>query len=215
VPTDRISARIFDGVASCSGRIYYEKPVQYLFELTLQDADLSRMALELSGGAPSLNLNGQLSASAEISGQGGRKDTLKGFGKLALRNADIYESPVMIQLLQILSIHKPQKNAFSACDVEFRLIGNNASLDSVHFLGGPFSLAGNGEMRLDTKVVDMILSARIARGSFPLLSDFLGGAGDQITKIRIDGPLTGGGPRVTQIPLPGLRNVLEQIQHQE
>lgn len=212
--TDVITARLFDGDIACKGWIDASDTIAYRVQIHLRNADIREAVRELSPGTRA-KVQGRLSASSEFWGVGGNRETLGGYGKVTLRDADIYELPQMMQILQILSIRSPQKGAFTSSDIDFRLIGNNVILDSVHLDGNLFNLRGKGEMRLDSMSVNMQLRARLGnrRSQIPVVSDILGGAGDQITQIRVEGKLTGNGPHVSQEALPGVKKWIDKFQN--
>jgi len=214
-----VSASVFDGTAYCRGGILLgPKTVSYDVQMDLIDGGLSQFFRDYriaapSGGLTRKNVSGLITASAKISGEGRNTDTLRGDGFIALRNATIYETPTMIKLLQILSVQEPSNNAFSSGDVRFRIQGKKMLLNSVIFQGDAFSLEGNGDLQWDTnRKINLILHPKLGnpRNRIPILSDLIGGAGEQLNAIHVEGSL--GNPDVIRIPLPGMRNAIEQIQ---
>ena len=58
----------------------------------------------------------------------------------------MYELPVMISLLKILSIRPPDQNAFSDATIDYRIEGEHIYFDRIDFHGDAISLRGKGEM---------------------------------------------------------------------
>ena len=92
------------------------------------------------------NLRGRISGNVELHGFGHNRTALGGSGSLHLRDANIYELPVMISMLKILSIKAPDPNAFSQSDIDFRIEGEHVYFDKLDFKGDAISLLGKGEM---------------------------------------------------------------------
>ncbi len=216
-----ISASVFDGAAYCRGRILFgPKTASYNVQMDLIEAGLapfvrdfrSAASPEKSGPLTRKNVSGLITASARISGEGKNTDTISGEGFITLRNAVLYETPTMIKLLQILSIQEPSDNAFSSSDVKFRIQGKKMLLNSVVFQGDAFSLEGSGDLQWDAnRKINLILRPKLgnAKSRIPII-DLVGGAGEQFNAVHVEGPLSD--PDVIRIPLPGVRNALEQIQ---
>ena len=86
----------------------------YAFNATLVDADLARCVREVA--TERHNLRGRILATADLKGSGRTRNTLSGGGAIRLSDADVYQLPVMVSLLKILSIRPPDQNAFSDAD---------------------------------------------------------------------------------------------------
>ena len=90
-------------------------------------------------------------AAASISTAGPQPQGLGGRGTVDLRNADVYELPVMIAMLKILSIRPPDQKAFSKSDADFRIQGEHIYFDKIDFTGDAISLLGKGEMNFQSE----------------------------------------------------------------
>jgi hypothetical protein len=176
------------------------------FELnaTLSDADLRRLAQQWVPGRQ--NLTGTMLASVSLRGQGRSLNALGGHGSVQLRNADIYELPVMIAMLKILSVRSPDRTAFSESHADFVVQGPHLYFDPITFTGDAVSLEGKGEMDFQA-VLHLQFRARLGRNqlNLPLIKDVLGGASEQIMTIHVDGPLQD--PVTTKVAFPALRQL--------
>ena len=125
---------------------------------------------------------------------------------MQLRNADIYELPVMIAMLKILSVRGPDRTAFSEGRTNFVVQGPHLYFDPITFTGDAISLEGKGEMDFQT-ILHLQFHARLGRNEskVPLIKDFLGGASEQIMTIHVDGPLQD--PVTRKVAFPGLRQL--------
>ncbi len=199
-----LTAQLFGG--TLYGNAWVDLGTSQRFELnaTLSDADLGRLAQQLVPGRQ--NLAGAIQASISLRGQGRSLNALGGHGSVQLRNADIYELPVMIALLKILSVRSPDRTAFSESHTDFVVQGPHLYFDPITFTGNAVSLEGKGEMDFQT-VLHLQFRARLGRNelNLPLIKDVLGGASEQIMTIHIDGPLQN--PVTERVAFPGLRQL--------
>ena len=101
-----------------------------------------------------------LAATWNCDGFGHNRTALGGNGSLHLHDANIYELPVMISMLKILSIKAPDPNAFSQSDIDFRIEGEHVYFDKLDFKGDAISLLGKGEMDFQGDT-HMVLAATV------------------------------------------------------
>jgi hypothetical protein len=199
-----LTAQLFGG--TLYGNAWIDLGTSQRFELnaTLSDANLSRLAQQWVPGRQ--NVAGTMQASISLRGQGRSLNALGGHGSVQLRNADIYELPVMIAMLKILSVRSPDRKAFSESRMDFVVQGPHLYFDPITFTGDAISLEGKGEMDFQT-VLHLQFHARLGRNelNLPLIKDLLGGASEQIMMIHIDGPLQD--PVTTKVAFPGLRQL--------
>lgn len=213
--TRPIAGRLFGGTVFGSGLVVMNNGVSYSIHTDLVGASLAQIAQELEPNAR--RIAGTINCRSSLWGEGYKMETLGGKGTIELRNADIYEAPGMVRLLRELSIREidPNAGAFSSSDIDFRIQGHRVVLNSIIFEGGVFSLTGSGEMRIDNREVNLIMKTRLGnrRTQIPVISDILGGAGDQIIQLNVQGPITD--PTVSRVALPEIRKAIQQIQGEE
>lgn len=203
-----VSGQVFGGTLYGDGWIMLGATPRYRFRTRLFQADLTQTAQEVLAGRQ--NLRGNVYATAEIWGEGQSLNALGGRGHVRLRDADIYELPVMIALLKLLSVREPDSSAFSEADIDFVIEGSHIYLNPIQFRGDVISLVGRGEMDFHARV-DLTFGTRLGRGqlNLPLLREILGGAGDQIVVLHVEGPAHH--PQVWREPLPAVNKVLQQL----
>ncbi len=149
-PPRSISANLFGGMIYGDGRVALGAEPRYGLSATLAHADLARLAQEFMDGKQ--RLQGKIMANIELHGIGTSRNAMSGRGSVALSDADIYELPVMISLLKILSIRAPDRNAFSTASMDYRIEGEHIYLDRIDFNGDAISLRGKGEMDFQSNV---------------------------------------------------------------
>ena len=204
-----ISADLFGGKISGDGQVSLGVEPVYHLNAVLTHADLARMALEVIDGKQ--RLQGNIWAKINLDGVGTNRNALSGRGSLALSDADIYELPVMISLLKILSIRAPDRNAFSTASMDYHIEGEHIYLDRINFNGDAISLQGSGELDFQSNV-KMNFSTRVGRGEFdlPIIKQVFRGASEQILQIYVGGTLQN--PDIRKEAFPAVNQALQQLQ---
>ncbi len=204
-----VTAELFGGTTVLNAWVALGDVPRYEAHVELADADLAQAARDMIPGQQTLH--GKISATADLRGAGRNLNTLGGRGRMALRDANIYELPLMIALLKILRIQPPDTNAFSSSNISFRVEGNHVYLDPITFSGDAISLEGSGEMDFQT-AIRLTFRAILGRTEerLPLIGDILGGASEQIMLIHVAGTLQD--PQVSNEPFPAVNQALQQLQ---
>lgn len=205
----RITGRLFGGVLRADGWVTFGPEPRYALAAELVDGDLARCAQEVLAGRQ--DLRGAIRASVKLRGRGWTTNGLTGHGTIRLSEADVYELPVMVSLLKLLSIRRPDKNAFSHADVDFRIEGEHFYFDRIDFTGDAVSLLGKGEMDFQ-RAVALRFHAVVGRAQkkVPVLSDLFAGASKQIMVIQVTGTLDD--PVVKRQPFPAVNQAITLLQ---
>ena len=211
VPRRPISASVFHGAATLSGSITPSPSQAYRMEFRLQDGNLDEAVRDLDEHAEILP--GQVSLFANVQGEGKNWDTAKGSGGLAIKNASLYQLPLMLQILKSFSINESDSSGFNTAFVDYQIYGTKLKLDRVLLEGSSVTLFGDGYLTLegDQPQIDLTLSSRFGqvRDQLPLVSDVLGSAGDQIAQIKVEGPLSDASIR--RDSFPGIKKAVWSI----
>ncbi|HJT31384.1 MAG TPA: AsmA-like C-terminal region-containing protein [Pirellulales bacterium] len=184
----RVTAKLYGGALLAEGRVTLAEQPRYSFYASLSGADLARFAQEAVAGRQ--KLTGQVAAEVDLHGAGRGLHNLEGRGVVRLRNAELYELPVMVALLKPLSGRLPDTTAFNTADVGFHLQGEHIYLNRIECNGDAVSLRGRGQMGLD-RSIQLSFYALVGRGDgqLPLLDKLLSAASQQIMQIRVGGTL--------------------------
>lgn len=204
-----ITAKLFDGILSGNGWVQLGEVPEYRLQVSLARTDLAAVARDLPTTAP--HLTGKASARIDLAGKGRSTAELTGAGVLQLRDANIFELPLMIALLKLLSIREPDPTAFSSADVAFRIRGDRLELTHITFSGDAISLEGRGEMDLEGRI-SLVFRALLGRAEWqlPFVGELVGGASQQIVTIHVAGTLQN--PIVRNEPFPMVNQMLQQFQ---
>ncbi len=204
-----VAADLFGGRLALDARISFAEDAAFSLQAGLTDARLENAALELAAPQEQ-KLSGTLSGTLGLSGTTMGTHTFTGGGMIRLRDADIYELPLMVSLLKLLSIRRPDKTAFTQSDIDYRVQGEHIYFDRINFKGDAISLRGVGEANLQRDVnMNFYTVMGRDRRQIPLLYPLLGAASRQLLMIRVTGSLDA--PELDRVALPGLNERIHQI----
>lgn len=205
-----VRARFCGGTVQADHWIALEPRRSYGLHAVLSGADVSRCAREVMVGRQTLR--GKVFATIDLGGVGRSIHGMQGHGHIRLRDADVYELPLMIALLKILSIREPDRTAFSKSDIDFTIQGNHLYFNRINFNGDAISLLGRGEMDFQSNI-RLTFHALVGRGelNLPLFREVFSGASEQIMQIQMEGTLQD--PVTRRVPLPAVNQALQQLEH--
>jgi len=203
------TARMFGGHLTGDVRVKLLRTPQFTLRAQLERGDLERLAQERVRGQTALK--GKMYGNLELSGDATGINSLAGGGQITLRDADIYELPVMVALLKILSVRLPDATGFTSSDIAFTLKANHLYFSDISFKGDAVSLHGKGEMDLDQNIA-LTFYATVGRGDLPLplVNQIVGRASEQLMLIHVGGTLSS--PQVRQEAFPNITRALGQVQ---
>ncbi len=203
-----LTARTIGGQLSADAAIAFSGDSPYHLQARLERVDLQQMSRELA--LKTEGIRGKANAVLNLRGNRHGWPSWRGDGAIRLYEADIYQIPAMLSLLSLLSVKRPDTNAFSSSEIDFRIQGEHLYLDRVNFNGDAISLKGHGEMNLDRRI-DLKFYTLVGSGELPLpaLRALLRQASRQMLLIQVTGTLEN--PQFTKEPLPMLRDTLDQI----
>ncbi|MFN6191779.1 MAG: AsmA-like C-terminal region-containing protein [Planctomycetia bacterium] len=210
----RLSARVAGGSIFADGSVSAGPEGTFAVAASVSDAELERLAGDAAafpGAGAAQRFSGKVFGAIEVSGARSGTHSLAGRGQLRLRDADIYELPVIVALLKVLRVKAPDRKAFSSSLVDFRIEGPRAYLDNIELSGDAISLVGNGEVDFDSRVRMTFRSIMgDSETQLPVMKRVLGGASGQFMLVHVDGTLAQ--PDITTEAFPTLNAALQQLQ---
>ena len=211
-----LTAQFYDGTIRAKGLVIAGRDVSYHILADLHGADLAKVA-HVARPTQQKTTGTLNCVNVVLRGVGTSRESLEGTGTIQLRDANIYGTPVIVRLLRELRIRESDPNAgmFSTVDVGFRIGGANIHLDPVVLEGGAISLRGDGVIRLANQQLDLTMKTRLGnrRVPIPVISEILGGVGDQLVQLKITGSI--GDPVVSRVAIPEVQKALMPIQPEE
>jgi hypothetical protein len=209
-PERRLKGRVYGGAMSSNAWVSFGHRPQYGVEAALVGADLNRLIVErFSGQQP---YQGKIDATLVLSGEGPLLARLTGEGDVHIREANIYELPLLMSLLKVLRTGAPDKTAFNQSDIAFRIQGPHIYLDTINFLGDVVDLYGYGETGFDQHLKLFFRSELGPREYLlPAVKELVGQASQRIMQLYVDGTLSE--PRVTTEAFPQINQMVKQIRN--
>ncbi len=206
-----VTARMAGGLVSLDGVIQLGEASSFRLGFSVNRADLGQLAQELLRQPE--DLRGLVYAQGEVRGILSQPDTLSGQGVLQLREADIYDTPLMLALLRMVTNREPKRNAFSSVDLSFEFEGQRIVIPYVVFQGPALNFEGSGEVDWQGRI-RLLLRANLVRvdSPFPLVRQMVGDASQQLVLLHVSGWLYD--PVVTSEPLPGVNHMLRGLQQE-
>ncbi len=209
--TRRLTARVAGGTMQLDAQVAASEVGQFVVGLALADVDLSRLTGDIFGRPTTAR--GRVNAALEVGGTRSGTHSLAGRGHVRLRDANLYELPVIVSLLKILRVRAPDRTAFGSSRVDFRIEGPRAYLDTIELSGDAISLVGTGEIDLDSNIS---LTFRPMMGEsenqLPAMKRLLGGAGGQFMLVHVGGTLAD--PVTSTEAFPTLAGAVQKLQAQ-
>ena len=204
-----ITARLFGGLVEGDGWVTFSPEARFGLRARLINADLAVCAREVLAGQQ--QLRGFVVGEVELRGNLRSTNSLSGRGHLRLGDGDVYELPLMIALLKLLAVRKPDKTTFSNANMDFRIEGEHIYFDRINFHGDMLSLLGKGEMDFQQNI-RLSFHAAVGRGqlNLPLLKDLFADASRQIMLIHVTGTLQN--PEMRKEAFPGVNQAIQQLQ---
>lgn len=168
ITAEALSGKLFiSGVEPLDGR-------RARYRIRLIDANLKDCLLDL--GEPNPQTNGSLWMQCEVAGSFTNLASIEGNGNVWLRDANLYQLPVMIRLFNLLSV-RPDHSAFDAVDIHFGIDGDRIPIHELTLDGNLVSLRGNGWVNM-RRALHLNLDANVSRRTLvgavmhPLRADY-------------------------------------------
>lgn len=203
-----VETDLYGGRLGLDAIVPLETPSRYRLALAIDQCDLARVSTDYFGGT--VELTGTLSGQATLGGMGRAIELLSGGGRLEVRNAQMYELPVMARMLKVLRNRVPDKTAFNGVDAQFTLDGSTIHFKELNLLGDALSLYGAGDATLDRQL-NLKFYSTVGRNDLhvPLLKSMIGQASANLLLIKVTGPVENA--QVVKEPLPAVNDFMENF----
>ena len=203
-----ITASVVEGQLAANGELQLDASGEFGVQATLENADLAVVMSEL---APrQRGLSGKVFGRVQMTGTLEGAYTWRGSGQVRLRDADIYELPVMVAMLKLLTVQRPDRTAFNTANMDFRIEGDELALDRIDFNGDAICLKGKGRVT-GQRDVDLKFYQQLGRDEFqlPLFRPLMRETSRQMLLIQVTGTLDR--PKVERYAFPDLDERLQEL----
>ena len=188
----------YGGTLLGSGEIQLSGEGMYRMNLVLQDVALNPFINKenpLHADLPAARTSedqytGVLAASLTIEGSSGKPNVRRGRGELEIREANLYEVPLSLALIQILNLSLPASSSFDRASASYLIDNDLVWFDSVRFEAPTVEIVGGGFMQYSSLELDLNLYTRNPKGpKLGALSDLFRVFKDELLSIHVTGTL--------------------------
>jgi hypothetical protein len=202
----QLTAQVFDGLLTADAMISLADDGKFTLDARLDDASLAKIAQETGNAAP--EISGKTFGVLQMTGTTRGKHTWKGGGNVRLRDAYLARVPLAIALLKPLAVRSADDSAFTTSDIDFRIQGDDVTLDRFDLAGDALSLKGRGQL-FEQKQVDLLFYTQIGRRDLQLLRPLMAGASPSFLLIEVSGTIDN--PSVHKTAFPVLNETLREL----
>lgn len=198
----------FNGQVRFDGQRWADERGRFYFQASITDGNLKEIVSEF---APHLEqVDGRCFGAVRMSGEYSGVHTYRGEGTLRLRDAEIYELPVILSLVKILRVKEVNRTAFDTSDVDFTINNGSIDLNRIELIGDAFSLIGNGKVDFNHQI-DLNFYSIMGRGRWyiPVVSELYRAGSQQVLWINVDG--TCDEPKTHRNVLPQLNDTIRSL----
>ncbi|UCC28920.1 MAG: hypothetical protein JSU86_12040 [Phycisphaerales bacterium] len=194
---DPIQGRVYDG--SLTGAL------EVAFDTSRAEYDLSttihKMQIEpfinadRASRAPDserLDVRGRADGHLYISGVIGDRASRQGGGRFEIIDGHIYRLPIILRILNVLSLSIPDEDAFDEARADFFIVGKRVQIADIALRGSVLALVGSGSVTLPDRGVDLNLVNVGPRlwTHVPVLADVVEVASGELVELHVTGPLS-------------------------
>lgn len=202
-----ITARVFgDGELALDGQLKFSPAGDFLIQTSLDHADLATIVTDLQLSVR--GVTGKVSGAVNLGGTTEGVHTWRGAGQVKLTDAYLYELPALVSVLQVLSIQRPDRNAFTESNMEFKIEGDDLEFTHLDLNGDVISLKGKGRVT-GRRELDLKFYTQIGQGELQIFRPLVGDMNRQFMLIEVTGPLER--PISRKTAFPKLNENLRQI----
>ncbi len=210
---DDIEGRAHDGVVVGQASIRLDDPVTYKLSIEFEDVDLAKL---FNAGEPDkskwMDVKGRVAGPLVFSASAGENPTRQAVGELVIRDAKLYELPVILGALQIIYLQLPGEGAFNAGTVKYSLRDDTLTFQEIYLTGKSISVLGSGTYDLQNDALKLTFltgpPGKLQRLD-ELTEDVLRALSNTLVEIRVSGPLKN--PKMDTVPLSPLETILQRL----
>jgi hypothetical protein len=201
-----IEGRLFDGTFRIDGNVKLSD-ASFDVRLALIEAKVPVLLAEL--GQAKSDLTGTLVAQMTLEGLLGTTDLLRGSGRATVDNANLYQLPLLVQLLNVLSITPTEDVAFTNAEVDFTLSEEQIDFNDLKLWGSLILLHGSGTLDRRQEMNLTFNTAVSPRNTFTRIFRPLSQQRFTLWTVDVTGPLDD--PDIQRRALDAVGQTLERL----
>ena len=203
---NKITGQLFGGTVDLTGDVKLSS-ASFDVSLALRDGRVPTLLADLGQGRS--ELTGQISGQAELEGILGITDLLKGVGSARVTGANVYQLPLLVQLLNLLRITPTEDVAFTDADVEFTVMDDQLTFNDFKLWGDLVALQGSGTLDR-RRELDLTFNTQVSpQNAFTKVLRPLRSQRYTLWTVDVRGPMES--PTVERSSLDGVGQTLERL----
>ena len=184
----------------------------YVANLVLHDADLARLVLSeqyTPEGRKTVG-NGRVTASLALQENFGAHPDRTGRGELAIVDGEIYNVPLSLGLIQVVTLRLPVASSFQLASTSYYLRNDDITFERILLESPGINLAGMGTVSLATRKLDMSFITETPNEiNIPILTPITREIRNEILEIAVGGTIDK--PEINPVPLSAISNFLRSL----
>jgi hypothetical protein len=175
--------------------------------LAVKDAQVPTLLADFGHGDN--ELTGTFSGQTQLQGNLGTTDALRGSGAARVTGANLYQLPLIVQVLNLLRITPTEDVAFTDGEVEFTIFGDTMTFADLQIWGDLVVLHGGGTLDR-RRELDLTFNTRVSpQNSFTQILRPLRSRRYTLWTIDVRGPLHS--PDIERRAFEGVGETLERL----
>lgn len=189
-----------------------QPPGGYEAQFMLKDADLAHLVFPAKATEEERRTMGTAKVNAtlelrEVFGPGGQR---QGQGQLSLREGNLYNVPLAMGLMQMVTLRLPVARSFREGEILYHIEGDLIHFDRILLESPGINLAGAGNISFGTKTVSLsFITETPNEFSIPILSPIIQQTRNELLQISVTGTVEN--PKITPVPFSSISNALRAL----
>ena len=201
VPADqRLTASFIGGSMSLDGTALLQPETPYHLKISMTDGKLAEYARSYLPGVS--NFRGDVDGWIDMRGRGESVNQIKGKGQVQIRNAALYEQPIIAGIVRALNFAPPANAAFRYAIANFTVGRGLFEFSPIILQGDAIELVGKGTVGFDERL-DLNFDTKLADQAvrIPLVNFVFNQASRGWVGVRVGGEINNPRPEITAAPL--------------
>mgnify|MGYP003672118830 CR=1 FL=1 len=204
--TRSITGRVFDGVIELRGDLELSSG-SFDVDIAVRDAQVPTILADF--GHIDNEISGEFSGNASLEGSLGTLEFLKGTGTAQVTKANLYQLPLIVQVLNQLRIKPTEDVAFTDGTVQFSVFGDTLNFNELKMWGDWVALEGSGSLD-GRRELDLSFNTRVSpQNAFTQIIRPLRGEKYTLWTIDVKGPIHA--PTIERRAFEGVGETLERF----
>ena len=200
-----IKGRMFEGDVTLSGEVELSSG-SFDVDMSMLNGHVPILLADLGQGQS--ELTGRISGQAELEGILGTFELLRGVGSARVSDANVYQLPLLVQLLNLLRIKPTEDVAFTDADVEYTIVEDEITFNDLKLWGDLVALRGGGTMNRRGDL-DLSFDTQVSpKHEFTRVLPF---RSQRYTLLTVDVQGSLNNPKIQRRPLDGVERTLERL----